>query len=106
MAVLPQQPVVAPDAEGGAEALVLNGVLIAIIAEDDEEGAELLALPFAIWTNSIATFGVWSLGAPGTVPTDARFGASWFVGANTVSVGVAADAPAGPPPDKFGVKRG
>ncbi len=27
-------------------------------------------------------------------------------GANTVSVGVAADAPAGPPPDKFGVKRG
>jgi len=27
-------------------------------------------------------------------------------GANTVSVGVAADAPAGPPPDKFGGKRG
>lgn len=69
---------------GGAEALVLNGVLIAVIAEDDDEGVELLPLPFAIWTNSIATFGVWSVGAPGTVPTDARFGVSWFIGANTV----------------------
>jgi plastocyanin len=28
------------------------------------------------------------------------------VGANTLTVGVAADAPAGPPPDKFGGKRG
>jgi hypothetical protein len=28
------------------------------------------------------------------------------VGSNTVNVGVAADAPAGPPPDKFGGKRG
>jgi hypothetical protein len=28
------------------------------------------------------------------------------VGANTVNVGVAGDAPAGPQPDKFGGKRG
>ncbi len=66
---------------GGGEALLLNG-LVAGLSADGDEGTELLALPFAIWTSALGTYGAWGLGAPDSFKPADRFGASWLVGAN------------------------
>ncbi len=77
----------------GAQALVLAGATIALTAEDHrEEGYEMLAVPFVIWTGGLATFGAWSLAAPFETSTDTRLGAS-FLGATNLaftSVGIGA----------------
>jgi hypothetical protein len=66
---------------GGGEALLLNG-LVAGLSADGDEGTELVALPFAIWTTALGTYGAWGLGAPDSFKPAERFGVSWLVGAD------------------------
>lgn len=80
-----QNWMIAQTAIGGSSALVLNGLGLALGAEDRrEEGYEVATLPFSIWTGGLAIFGGWSLAEPGEIDLRTRFGLS-FVGATNLA---------------------
>jgi hypothetical protein len=78
-----QSWMIAQTAIGGASALFMNGLGLALAAEDHrEEGYEAATLPISIWTGGIAIFGGWSLAEPGETDLRARFGLSFVASTN------------------------
>jgi hypothetical protein len=78
-----QSWMIAQTAVGGASALVMNGLGLALAAEDHrEEGYEMATLPISIWTGALAVFGGWSLAEPGETDLRARLGLSFVASTN------------------------
>ncbi len=74
------------------QSLAVNVGMAVIAAEDDDEGYSLLALPVASWVNGLAVYSTWSVGAPGKVAPDARFGVSFMAGTNAAFTAAAIGA--------------
>lgn len=78
-----QSWMIAQTSIAGTSALVMNGIGLALAAEDHrEEGYEAATLPISIWTGGIAIFGGWSLAEPGETDLRARFGLSFVASTN------------------------
>ncbi|MBL9021087.1 MAG: hypothetical protein JNL21_02755 [Myxococcales bacterium] len=77
------------------QALAANVGMAALAAEDDDEGYSLLGVPVVAWLNSLSVYSTWSVGAPGKVAPDQRFGVSWLAGTNaaftSTAIGALAD---------------
>lgn len=74
------------------QALALNVGMGVIASEDDDEGYSLLALPVVAWINTLSVYSTWTVGAPGVIQPDQRFGVSWLAGTNAAFTAAAIGA--------------
>lgn len=74
------------------QALAANVGMAALAAEDDDEGYSVLAIPVVAWINSLSVYSTWTVGAPGKVAPDQRFGVSWLAGTNAAFTAAAVGA--------------
>ncbi len=74
------------------QALAANVGMAALAAEDDDEGVSVLAIPVVAWINALSVYSTWTVGAPGKVAPDQRFGVSWLAGTNAAFTAAAVGA--------------
>lgn len=74
------------------QALAADVAMAALAAEDDDEGYSLLGIPVVAWLNQLSVYSTWSVGAPGTVQPDQRFGVAWLAGTNAAFTSAAVGA--------------
>jgi hypothetical protein len=74
------------------QALAADVGMAVLAAEDDDEGYSLLVVPVVAWLNQLSIYSTWTVGAPGKVQPDQRYGVSWMAGTNAAFTAAAVGA--------------